>query len=525
MARINNDDIQSKNVPLYGWGLSLDLTGKGHAIAKRVWDTYEHLAAYVNDSNDSALAGNILAVVDDTTNNGVYFVKAIKGINSKGEADATVTETEIVKLGDAGAVGDVSKALADLATRVTTAEGKIATNEAAITALQDALAALDTKYVPLTRTIAGLALDADITAEDLKNALGVADLDFIKGVQVNGKDLTIDEDKKVNITAKDLGLDSALHFKGKIEGSELPAVKDYQSGDVILLGSKEYILSDGAWVELGDEGSYALKTVRVVAGEGLEGGGALSGDVTINLKDVESTSSTGEKAVLSDTAVDVVTGVEVNAKGQVTAVAKTPIAIPGLEAVSTSADYLNATVKDVEGKKEISVGVTVAGVADGAKGLAEATDVKSYVDEQIAAVSGEIATADVKGSDYVTVTTATEGVKSTYTVNAEIKPLAAASSEAKGLAEASDVKGYVDAQVAAVKEAIDYTTVANEGTYITVSAAADSRDYKVAANTAVVSTVSAAGSLADAKDVKDYVDGKETTINNNIETKLSWTEL
>ena len=50
-------------------------------------------------------------------------------------------------------------------------------------------------------------------------------------------------------------------------------------------------------------------------------------------------------------------------------------------------------------------------------------------------------------------------------------------------------------------------------------------DYKVGVVTAVVSEVAEAGSLADAKDVKDYIDGKETTINNNIETKLSWTEL
>ena len=50
-------------------------------------------------------------------------------------------------------------------------------------------------------------------------------------------------------------------------------------------------------------------------------------------------------------------------------------------------------------------------------------------------------------------------------------------------------------------------------------------NYKVGVVTAVVSEVAEAGKLADAKDVKDYIDGKETAINNNIETKLSWTEL
>ena len=61
-----------------------------------------------------------------------------------------------------------------------------------------------------------------------------------------------------------------MHFQGAIAGDTLPdadtSFSTYESGDVILLGQKEYVYykgataSDSYWVLLGDEGSYALKT-------------------------------------------------------------------------------------------------------------------------------------------------------------------------------------------------------------------------------------------------------------------------
>lgn len=95
----------------------------------------------------------------------------------------------------------------------------------------------------------------------------------------------------VYITAADLGVTSAMHFRGVIEGSVLPATTNYDEGDVIILGGtgKEYVLasngSGGAkkWNELGDEGSFALKTTTITAGTGLTGGGDLSQNRTISL--------------------------------------------------------------------------------------------------------------------------------------------------------------------------------------------------------------------------------------------------
>jgi len=92
-----------------------------------------------------------------------------------------------------------------------------------------------------------------------------------------------------NVTAADLGLSGAMHFKGVVEGSELPPTTNYSEGDVIVLGGtgKEYVLAlngtGGAkkWNELGDEGSYALKSVTVTGTGALGGGGTLEANRTI----------------------------------------------------------------------------------------------------------------------------------------------------------------------------------------------------------------------------------------------------
>ena len=65
------------------------------------------------------------------------------------------------------------------------------------------------------------------------------------------------------INTKVGNLTGALTWKGKFD--TLPAVTDYKAGNVVGVGNKEYVLtvtgSTKAWEELGDEGSYLLKSV------------------------------------------------------------------------------------------------------------------------------------------------------------------------------------------------------------------------------------------------------------------------
>ena len=67
---------------------------------------------------------------------------------------------------------------------------------------------------------------------------------------------------KTTIENKLDSLTGALTWKGKFD--TLPAVTDYEAGNVVGVGNKEYVLtvtgSTKAWEELGDEGSYLLKS-------------------------------------------------------------------------------------------------------------------------------------------------------------------------------------------------------------------------------------------------------------------------
>ena len=64
----------------YGWGLSLNMTGKAPEVAKRIFNTYNDAFAYADNVDDSAVEGLTLTVVNDSDEkkNGVYFVKSVR---------------------------------------------------------------------------------------------------------------------------------------------------------------------------------------------------------------------------------------------------------------------------------------------------------------------------------------------------------------------------------------------------------------------------------------------------------------
>lgn len=89
---------------------------------------------------------------------------------------------------------------------------------------------------------------------------------------------------------KTAGLSGAMHFLGV----STTAIKDGDAvgaitvdgktvtpaaGDVVLYGNKEFVCTSNAWEELGDEGSYVLKTQTI-------NGKALSGNISLTATDV-----------------------------------------------------------------------------------------------------------------------------------------------------------------------------------------------------------------------------------------------
>lgn len=80
----------------------------------------------------------------------------------------------------------------------------------------------------------------------------------IKTVDAEKEDLVTSKAIAAFVEGKVAGLTSAMHFVGVKE--ELPAVEDSNAGDIVIVGTTEYVFDGTKWVIVGDEGVYATKT-------------------------------------------------------------------------------------------------------------------------------------------------------------------------------------------------------------------------------------------------------------------------
>lgn len=105
---------------------------------------------------------------------------------------------------------------------------------------------------------------------------------YLKDAEVRALLATLGDAAQKNVaagvTAEDSGLvtgaqvhaaiaqvSGALQFVGKFDSLDAAdeSGQSFKNGDIILVGVKEYVRFDGAWIELGDEGIYALKTITI----------------------------------------------------------------------------------------------------------------------------------------------------------------------------------------------------------------------------------------------------------------------
>lgn len=102
-------------------------------------------------------------------------------------------------------------------------------------------------------------------------------------------------DKTIDITADMLGLSGAMSFVGVTvteisQGStqneiDLDDSTTYtaKTGDVVIYGKREFVWTGEHWQELGDEQSFALKSITVTGTGYLTGGGSLEANRTIDI--------------------------------------------------------------------------------------------------------------------------------------------------------------------------------------------------------------------------------------------------
>lgn len=93
-------EVIYKTLPQSTLSYSLSPVGKGHAIAKRVWETKADMLAYLKDEYGSAVPGIILVVTKDSNidNNGAYLVRQAAGVDGVTPDQIQDNEVTLVKL-------------------------------------------------------------------------------------------------------------------------------------------------------------------------------------------------------------------------------------------------------------------------------------------------------------------------------------------------------------------------------------------------------------------------------------------
>lgn len=125
---------------------------------------------------------------------------------------------------------------------------------------------VNTEYV--FKTAYDATTNKALTENDINEAatknVDTAIIESGAGANPNSQNLPTTQAIVNYVTNKTSGitdLTGPMHFKGSV-ASIPPPSGTYESGDVVIVGStnKEYVYDGTTWIELGDEGSYALKT-------------------------------------------------------------------------------------------------------------------------------------------------------------------------------------------------------------------------------------------------------------------------
>ena len=217
------------------------------------------------------------------------------------------------------------------------------------------------------------------------------------------------------ISALQEAMKSGVTFKGKLDA--LPAASAYNNGDLIIVGTKEYIClvsgSTKSWVELGDEGThltkstadgyYVAKNAAITAGTGTkityDSKGLVTGSSSLSASDIPSLDAS---KITSGTLPDarIASAATWNGKqDKITASNKLAASlVSGLATVATSGSYNDLTNKPTidNSNQKVAVGTTGFGANDTVK-IAGGTNISVSADtaNKTITISGK-SDADIK---------------------------------------------------------------------------------------------------------------------------------
>lgn len=230
---------------------------KSGTIAKMIKDatgelkigdtTYTTVKAYVDAlivAVKTLIHGETGSLKDLTTTDKSNLVAAINEVDTAvktagtGKADKVTSATagNFAGLDANGNLTDSGKKADDF---------DVAGAAAAVSGYTDSETAKTVKEVANEVAELGTAAKADVATVAIESETEVADA------------LPTVAQVKAYVQTKTAALAGAVHFRGIV--TSLDDITDPKSGDMAIVGVKEYIYNGSAWQELGDEGAYVVK--------------------------------------------------------------------------------------------------------------------------------------------------------------------------------------------------------------------------------------------------------------------------
>ena len=327
-------------------------------------------------------------------------------------------------------------------------------------------------YVPLTRTIAGKALDADITASALRTAINVEDgseKNKIVAIKIDNVEQSIGSDRSVTLDlsayAKTTDITAVLKFMGvKTKTSELPTANADSVGHVWIVTSGS---NDDAYAEYVcvDNGESAEKRYTW---EKLGNGASLDGYYTQKQIDDMFTALSLSNPGAEGSFISTIS----QTKGKVSATAEafaTSVAENGKVAPTSGAVY--TAIKDA--KDALLGGETSATIKSNADAIATlngADNVDGSVAKKIKDTIGALDYNDEVTGDYVTSVTQTDGK---IAVTKGTKGTVANGNT--GLVDGGIVHSFVTTHVTKAIQGLDVASVGGDGSFLSAISEADGK--------------------------------------------------
>lgn len=263
-----------------------------YADASKDDETIAGAKRYADDKASTTLT-DAKAYADKLVTGDSGITKRVETLEGKVDVDKVSTAIEAAKTELIGTKGEPSAnntiegaktytniKFSNVTDQIGGLDSRVTANETAITKLNGAdtvEGSVDYKVKAAKNSILGdaaTATETDKTIEGLSKKLTATATSLQENIDTKQDKLGFEGtyDKTTNpvttktyvdsaITNATAGLTGAMHFKGKLDA--LPAAADYDAGDVVIVGQKEYVLLDDkgtkSWSLLGDEGSYAVK--------------------------------------------------------------------------------------------------------------------------------------------------------------------------------------------------------------------------------------------------------------------------